>query len=122
MSSPTVDKFLLEIARILHEKDGIQLQDFMLLEPPLPPLYKLIVNELRQSFLNASQDDFEAKCRSYLPEHEDGDEGGSWLSFMSFTAKYFAFLRDVDENDLVETHELLKGLLKLVLDRKNKLH
>lgn len=114
MSSPTLDKFLLEIARILHEKDGIQLQDFMLLEPPLPPLYKLIVNELRQSFLDASQDVLEAKCRSSLPEHEDGDDGGSWLSFISFTAKYFAFLRDVDENDLVETHDLLKGLLKLV--------
>lgn len=112
MSSPTIDKFLGEIARILREKNGNQLQDFLLLEPPLPPLYNLIVTELRQSFPAGSQDALEAKCKSFLPESEEGDDGGSWLSFISFTLKYFAFLRDVDVNDLVETHDMLKGLLK----------
>lgn len=114
MSSPTLDKFLLEIARILREKNGSQLQDFMLLEPPLPPLYNLIVSELRQSYPPSSQDALESKCKAYLPEHEEGDEGGSWLSFISFAVKYFAFLRDVDVNNLVETHDMLKGLLRSV--------
>lgn len=122
MSSPTVDKFLLEIARILREKDGSQLQDFMLLEPPLPPLYNLIISELRQSFPANSQDALNSKCKSYLPEHEEGDEGGSWLSFISFTVKYFAFLRDVDVDNLVETHDMLKALLRLAQFRNYMMH
>lgn len=112
MASPTTDKFLIEILRILREKNGAQLQDYLLLEPPLPPLYNIIVEELRQVFPASNPDALELKCKSCIPEYEDGDEGGSWASFTSFMAKYFAFLRDVDVNHLVETHDMLKGLLK----------
>lgn len=120
MASPTVDDLLKVVAGLLREKNGIKLQDVMLLEPPLPPLYNTIVSELRRSFPASSQDALEAKCTHLLPEYEEGDEGGSWISFITFTAKYFAFLRDVDVNDLVGTHDMLKSLLKLV--EKRKLH
>lgn len=114
MASPTLDQFLNEITRILREKNGTQLQNFMLLEPPLPPLYNVMVKELKKSFESSSQEALEEKCRSFLPEYDEGDEGGSWLSFISFLAKYLAFIRDVNVNDLVETHDMLKGLLKSV--------
>lgn len=121
-ATPTIDKFLTEVARILREKNGVQLQDFVILEPPLPPLYNDIVDELRQSFpatdiqhASDGQDALEAKCEALLPEFAEGDEGGSWTSFVSFIVKYFVFMRDVDVNHLVETHDMLKALLKSVM-------
>ena len=114
MATPTLDKFLGEVARILREKNGPQLQDFLVLEPPLPPLYQSIVNEVRQSFpAKASQNALEAKCEKVLLADEDED-GGSWSSFITFLVKYFSFLRDVDVNNLVETHDMLQALLKSV--------
>lgn len=112
MSTPTIDKFLGEVARILREKNGAQLQDYLILEPPLPPLYNIIVSELRQTFPASTQDALEAKCKALLPEDEEGDEGGSWTAFIAFLVQYFAFLRDVNVDHLVETHDMLKALLK----------
>ena len=114
MASPTIDNFLTEIARILREKNGTQLQAYLLLEPPLPQLYQVIVSELQRSFSTDDQDALESKCKQFIPEHEDGDRGGSWLSFITLLAKYFIFLRDVDVDDLLKTHEMLQNLLKLV--------
>lgn len=115
MSTPTLDKFLREVARILQQKNGVQLQNYLILEPPLPPLYNIIVNELRQTFPANKQDALEAKCKALLPEDEEGDEGGSWTAFISFLVQYFAFLRDVNVDQLVETHDMLKALLKYAL-------
>ncbi len=115
MATPTLDKFLLEIARILRDKNGAQLQDFLIIEPPLPPLYQSIVTEVRRSFPAAGkQDALEAKCKTVLPPEGDEDVG-SWSSFVTFLVKYFSFLRDVDVTNQVETYDLLKALLKLVL-------
>lgn len=115
MAFSTIDNFLEEVRGLLHERDGIKLQDVMLLEPPLPPSYRLLVGELRVLFPEGSEDALLAKCASFLPEfdadYEDRDGGGA---FASFAVKYFAFLRDVDVDDLVETHDMLKNLLKFV--------
>ena len=115
MSTPTIDKFLGEVARILLDKNGPKLQDYLILEPPLPPLYNIIVNELRQTFPANNQDALEAKCEALLPKDEEGAEGGSWTAFISFLIQYFAFLRDVNVDHLVETHDMLKALLKYAL-------
>ena len=114
MATPTIDKFLGEIARTIGEKDGIQLQNYMVLEPPLPPLYNQIVDELKKTYPVFNQAPLDEKCRQYLPEYEEGDDGGSWNSFITFVVRYFTFLRDVDVNQLVETHDMLKSLLKSV--------
>ena len=115
MATPTIDSFLTEIARILREKNGAQLQDYMVLEPPLPPLYNQIVSELKKSYPIFNQAPLEAKCKQFIPEYEEGEDGGSWTSFIAFVVKYFVFLRDVNVNQLVETHDMLKSLLKFVL-------
>ena len=124
MASPTIDKFLEEVRELLLEKNGTGLQNVMLLEPPLPPLYHRLVGELRQSFPQSNEDALLAKCESFLPDYDaDGDDtdgdGGSSPAFSTFAVKYFAFLRDVDVDDLVETHEMLKNLLKFVNERSN---
>ncbi|KAL9632198.1 MAG: hypothetical protein Q9164_005471 [Protoblastenia rupestris] len=114
MSPPTIDKFLGEIARIIQEKNGGQLQDFLIIEPPLPPLYNQIVSELRQAYPPSSQDALENKCKSFITEYDEGEDGGSRASFITFMVKYFTFLRDVNVENLVNTHDMLKALLKYV--------
>lgn len=114
MAPLTIEKFLREIARIIRESNGAQLQDFLIIEPPLPPLYTQIVHELRGAYPPASQNSLEQKCKQFIPEYEEGDDGGSRSSFITFMVKYFSFLRDVDVNNLVETHDMLKTLLKSV--------
>lgn len=122
MATPTLDKFLFEIARILREKNGAQLQDFLIIEPPLPPLYESIRTEVRRSFPGAGkQDVLEAKCQTVLPSEGD-DDTGSWSSFVTFLVKYFSFLRDVDVTNQVETYDLLKALLKSVLQGTDLSH
>ena len=112
MSPPTIDKFLGEIIKILLAKDGSQLQQYLILEPPLPPLYNQIVSELKQVYPTTSQAALEAKCRSFIPERDEDEVGGSRVPFISFMVKYFSFLRDVNVDDLVATHDMLKALLK----------
>ncbi len=118
MSTPTIDQFLSEIARILREHDGSQLQSYMVLEPPLPSLYNKIVIELKQVYPVFNQAPLEKKVDSFIPEYEEGDDGGSNASFIAFLVKYFTFLRDVDINQLIETHDMLKSLLKSVLSQQ----
>lgn len=120
MSSPTIDQFLSEIARILREHNGSQLQSYLILEPPLPPLYNKIVTELKQVYPAFNQAPLEKKVENYIPEYEEGDDGGSNASFITFLVKYFTFLRDFDVDQLVETHDMLKSLLKLVLSPQSK--
>ena len=113
MSTPTLDRFLGEITRILQENDRTQLQDFLIIEPPLPPLYNQIVSELRQAYPTPSnQDALENHCKSFVQEYQEGGDGGSRSAFILFLVKYFAFIRDVNVENLVETHDLLKALLK----------
>ena len=114
MSTPTIDKFLGEIAGILQKQNSSQLQDYLVLEPPLPPLYGQIVIELRQAYPVFNQAPLEKKVNDFIPEYEEGDNAGSNASFIAFIVKYFTFLRDVDVDQLVETHDMLKSLLKSV--------
>ena len=114
MSTPTIDKFLGEIAGILQKRDGSQLRDYLVLEPPLPPLYGQMVIELKQAYPVFKQAPLEKKVNDFIPEYEEGDNGGSNASFIAFIVKYFTFLRDVDVDQLVETHDMLKSLLKSV--------
>lgn len=112
MVTETIDRFLGEIARIVKEKDGAGLQQYLVIEPPLPPLYGQIVMELKQTFPIFNEGALEKKCIEFIPDYEEGEDGGSRISFISFLVKYFVFLRDVDSNNLIQTHSMLKALLK----------
>lgn len=112
MATATIDRFLSEIAKIVQDKNGVQLQQYLVIEPPLPPLYTQIVTELRQTYPEFNQAPLEEKCKEYISEYDEGEDGGSRISFISFLVRYFVFMRDVNVNNLVETHDMLKGLLK----------
>ena len=112
MGPPTVDKFLGEIAQILRDKNGAKLQQYLVYEPPFVPLYQQMISEIRQVYGPGSHDVLEKKCTSFIPEYDDGVDGGSRTSFITFMVKYFVFLRDLDVTNLVETHDQLKALLK----------
>ena len=115
MSPPTLDQFLTEVAGIIKAKNGVQLQEYLIYEPPLPPLYNRIVSEVKQFYPPTSQKALENKCISFIPEYDEGEDSGSRTSFVIFLVKYFTFLRDVNTDNLIETHDLLKALLKCVV-------
>ena len=112
MSPPTIDKFLEGIAQILRDKDGVKLQQYLRYEPPFVAVYEQMRSEIRQVYGPGSQDALEKKCTSFIPEYDEGVDGGSRASFITFLVKYFVFLRDLDVGNLVETHDQLKALLK----------
>ena len=113
MASPTVDRFLAEIAQILQARDKKKLHSFLQIEPPLPQPYLVLADELRRVFPRDNHDRLEGKISSQLPAQEDGDAaGGSWPAFVTFLAHYFGFLRDVNPDQLLEAYEEMKSLLK----------
>ncbi|KAL8872253.1 MAG: hypothetical protein Q9174_002088 [Haloplaca sp. 1 TL-2023] len=111
MASPTLNKFLGEVARLMKEKNGTQIQDYLHYEPPWPPLYEQMVTELRNVYPAAQQSNLVNLCSEKLPAEEEGDGGGSFTSFVSFLSGYFAFIRDIDISQLLDTHDRLKALL-----------
>ena len=116
MATATLDKFLQEIRRIVKANDGSELRAYLIIEPPLPPLYSRIVTELRQTYPIFNQGALESKITSFIPEYDDSEDGGggggSRSSFIAFMLKYFIFIRDVNVDSLLETHDMLKSLLK----------
>ena len=112
MSPPRMDEFLGDLVKVLLAKDGIGLQHALILEPPLPPFYNAVVGELKQVYPAISQALLEKKVGSFIPERDEDNSGGSRAAFISFVVKYFSFLRDVNIGNLLETHDLLKALLR----------
>ncbi|KAI9808354.1 MAG: hypothetical protein M1827_007503 [Pycnora praestabilis] len=122
--TPTIDKYLNEISRILREKNGSQLQDYLVIEPPLPQLYHVLITELRQFYSKGAKDSLEEKCQRLLPECSADDDSmiNTWSSFVSFLALYFRYLRDVNFENLLETHELLAELVNQSISALGDVH
>ncbi|KAL9599430.1 MAG: hypothetical protein Q9219_003867 [cf. Caloplaca sp. 3 TL-2023] len=111
MATPTIDKFLDEIARFMRERNNYQIQNYLHYEPPWPPLYNQMISELRRTYPIFQQTSLKQKCTEVLPAEEEGDGGGPFTSFVAFVVQYFTFIRDVDVSQLLETHDKLKALL-----------
>jgi hypothetical protein len=115
MATPVLEQFITEINKILKERNAEKLKDYLVIEPPLPDLYNTVVNEVRRSYPAAAQERLEKKCESMLPEYsyDAGVSGaGSWGAFNTFMMHYLVFLRDVNPEELIETHEKIKSLLR----------
>jgi hypothetical protein len=110
-ATPVLDRFLSGITELVRNRDGAKLQDFLQIEPPLSEIYQQMVVELRQHFPNGSQKeaDLQRRCEALVPRAKGGS---SWTAFPTFMKLYFTFLRDVNVDNLLETYNLLKGLLK----------
>ncbi|OAX79884.1 hypothetical protein ACJ72_05794 [Emergomyces africanus] len=105
--TPVVDSFVSSIAELIRNRDGAKLQDFLQIEPPLPPVYHDMIGEMRKQYPQSGNNDNQllGKCESVVPS------GGSWSAFPIFLRQYFTFLRDVNVENLLDTYDLLKALL-----------
>ncbi|KAL5363107.1 hypothetical protein BJX96DRAFT_112928 [Aspergillus floccosus] len=107
--TPTLDRFLSSIADLVKNRDGAQLQDFLQIEPPLSDVYCQMVDELRRRYPNvADEADLLRRCEGLVPRAKGSS---SWTAFPTFMKLYFTFLRDVNVDNLLDTYNLLKGLL-----------
>ncbi|RAH61450.1 COP9 signalosome complex subunit 12 [Aspergillus piperis CBS 112811] len=108
MATPTLDRFFASIADLVKARDGRQLQDYLQLEPPLPDIYRQMVEELRQHYpAGPKEAELLRRCETLVPK----TKGAPWTAFPTFMKLYFTFLRDVNLDNLLETYDLLKGLL-----------
>jgi len=111
MATPVLDQFLGSVAELVQNRDGVKLQDFLQIEPPLSDIYMRMIDELRQHYASSSQKDAELlnRCEGLVPRSKGSS---SWTAFPTFLRLYLTFLRDVNVDNLLETYNLLKGLLK----------
>jgi nuclear mRNA export protein PCID2/THP1 len=109
-----IEQFLTSISGFLHAKDAAKLQDWLRVEPPLPDQYYNLGRELQISY--ADSDTLERYIAKLIPENDSPflEEGGAWPGFLAFIKEYLEFWRDVNFEDLLETHSQLSGLVKFV--------
>ncbi|KKK20204.1 hypothetical protein ARAM_001743 [Aspergillus rambellii] len=109
-STPVLDRFITGLTDLIRNRDGAKLQDFLQIEPPLPDVYRQMVDELRQHYPSGSPKEAELlrRCEGLVPRSKGSS---SWTAFPTFMKLYFTFLRDVNVENLLETYNLLKGLL-----------
>lgn len=112
MTTSTIDQFLSEIARIVSGKDGKQLQNYLIIEPPYSGLYVNMISEMRQQFPKHREEALESKCSTYLPVSRESSDEPPWSAFIKFIAQYLIFLRDVDTNNLLGTYNSLSELVQ----------
>ena len=107
-----IEEFLSSILTFLRAKDAAQLQLWLRVEPPLPDQYYQLGQELRQSYNDSKA--LEKYIEKLLPENNNGkaDEGDTWPGFLAFIKEYLEFWRDVNFDDLLETHTQLSGVIK----------
>lgn len=99
------------IAELVKNRDGAKIQDYLQLEPPLNEIYQQMVAELRYDFPDTPEKnkELQRRCEQLVPRSKNSS---SWSAFPVFMKLYFAFLRDVYVENLLETYEKLKELLK----------
>lgn len=107
--TPVLDRFLSSVADLIQQRDGSRLQDFLQLEPPLPDVYQQMDNELRQQYPSSKDAELQRRCESLIPRSKGSSP---WIAFPTFMKLYFSFLRDVNVENLLETYNMLKALLK----------
>lgn len=109
-----LDEFLTSISGFLRAKDALQLKSWLVVEPPVDDQYYQLAQELKVSFRDG--DHLERRITKLIPENDDGkaDEGDVWPGFLVFMKDYLEFWRDVNFEDLLETHSQLSGLVKYV--------
>ena len=102
-----LDGFLGSIAGFLQTKNADNPKNYLRVEPPLPDEFLQLSRELKASWNNSAS--LEAHVEKLIPETDDG---GAWTGFQVFMKEYLEFWRDVNFDDLLETHSQLNSLVK----------
>ena len=112
-----VDEYLKSILDLLHAKNSVELQFYLRVEPDpqLPDNFLRLSQELKSSYRDNNV--LERHITKLLPENDDtkADEGDVWPGFLAFIKEYLEYWRDVNFDELLETHSQLSGLAKSVL-------
>ena len=108
--TPVLDQFLGGLQELVQKRDGAKVQDFLQLEPPLSEIYQRMISELRHNYAPGPKSDTELlrRCEPLVPR----SKSGSWTAFPTFVKLYLIFLRDMNTDNLLETYNQLKALLK----------
>ncbi|EPE31446.1 hypothetical protein GLAREA_12749 [Glarea lozoyensis ATCC 20868] len=101
-----LEGFLKSIAGFLQTKNAGELKHYLRVEPPLPDEFMQLAKELKSSWQNSAS--LEAYVEKLIPETDDG---GVWTGFQVFMKEYLEFWRDVNFDDLLETHSQLSALV-----------
>lgn len=112
MATPTLDKFLSEISRLIRDRNAAELQNYLALEPPYGQLYEVMISEIRRSYPKGNEEALEKKCEALIPAVAGGGEVASWTAFTKFMVQYMCFLRDASQQNLLETYNLLSELVQ----------
>jgi hypothetical protein len=111
-----VDEYLKSILDLLRARNSAELQFYLRVEPDpqLPDNFLRLSQELKATYRNG--DVLERHIAKLLPENDDAkpDEGDVWPGFLAFIKEYLEYWRDVNFDDLLETHSQLSGLAKSV--------
>lgn len=107
-----IEEFLASILGFLRSKNASKLQDWLRVEPPVPDQYYQLGQELKASYSDGSA--LDKYINKLLPESDSvsADEGNVWPGFVAFVKEYLEFWRDVNFEDLLETHAQLTGVTK----------
>jgi hypothetical protein len=109
-----LDEYLKGVSKLLKTKNSEELQRYLRVEPSadLPPIFLQLSQELKASYQDSNV--LDRKVTKLLPENDEAkdDEGTSWPGFLVFMKEYLEYWRDVNFEDLLETHSQLSGLSK----------
>lgn len=107
-----LEQFLASILSFLRNRDAASLRDWLKVEPPLPGQYYQLGRELQSSYRDG--DALEQYIAKLLPEdgNAKADVGDVWPGFLAFIKEYLEFWRDVNFDDLLQTHQQLSDLVK----------
>jgi nuclear mRNA export protein PCID2/THP1 len=116
MATPTIDLFLNYLRKFLSSKNGASIADYLRVEPPVGQIYYKLKAEVQASFPKGSEARLDSRVNTALPESDvfdpEGKEGQPWPGFIDFVKGYLEFWRDVDYQNLVQTHQMLTSLVK----------
>ncbi len=120
-----LDEFLSSLSGFLLTKDQLQLQLFLRVEPPLPEQFQQLRIELKSGrhdrkrleqhidrLIPIRADEKEEKDKDKRGERGKREEGDAWPGFQNFIREFLEYWRDVNFEDLVETHTQLTAVVK----------
>ncbi|KAI5297697.1 hypothetical protein KEM55_004357, partial [Ascosphaera atra] len=117
VTTPVVDNFISAVDQLIVAREGDKLQDYLQIEPEWPPIYHQMVAELRATYPvtttgDKAADDANAKILEKCEVlGRETDKKAAWIAFPAFMRMYLTYLRDVDVTNLLDTYNLLNGLL-----------
>ena len=109
-ATPVLDRFIFDVTEVVKARDAKKLLDYLHIEPPFPDVYRDLIEELRRHYPSSSQrgeTGLLGRCENVLSRHNN-----KWTAFPTFLKLYLSFIRDLNPDNLLETYNALRVLVK----------